>query len=76
MALLVTQPSEGLPPLAATSRSIYEAAYQLSQGTGPFAIDTERAGAYRYDDRAYLLQIRREAKEAAQYLSTQKLIDD
>ncbi|CAB0867931.1 HRDC domain-containing protein [Corynebacterium diphtheriae] len=60
MALLVTQPSEGLPPLAATSRSIYEAAYQLSQGTGPFAIDTERAGAYRYDDRAYLLQIRRE----------------
>lgn len=29
----------------------------LEQGTGPVAIDTERASGYRYSDRAYLIQI-------------------
>ncbi|WP_303154156.1 HRDC domain-containing protein [Corynebacterium sp.] len=36
------------------------AAAALQAGTGPFAIDTERASSYRYDDRAFLVQIRRQ----------------
>lgn len=36
------------------------AAAALAQGRGPFAIDTERASAFRYDDRAFLVQINRQ----------------
>jgi ribonuclease D len=32
----------------------------LSSGTGPVAVDTERASGYRYWQRAYLVQLRRE----------------
>lgn len=35
------------------------AASVVAAGRGPFAIDTERASAYRYDDRAFLVQIAR-----------------
>lgn len=35
------------------------AAKALAAGQGAFAIDTERASAYRYDDRAFLVQVRR-----------------
>lgn len=35
------------------------AADALAAGRGPFAIDTERASAFRYDDRAFLVQIAR-----------------
>lgn len=37
-----------------------EAAAALDQGRGPFAVDTERASAFRYDDRAFLVQINRQ----------------
>ncbi|KAA1423957.1 ribonuclease D [Mumia zhuanghuii] len=33
---------------------------QLRAGTGPVAIDAERASGYRYSQRAYLIQLRRE----------------
>ena len=45
--------------LAATPDAYRRAADALSAGRGPFAIDTERASAYRYDDRAFLVQIYR-----------------
>ncbi|MFC6316647.1 HRDC domain-containing protein [Corynebacterium gerontici] len=32
---------------------------RLRAGTGRIAVDTERAGGFRYDDRAFLLQLRR-----------------
>jgi ribonuclease D len=32
----------------------------LNAGTGPVAVDTERASGYRYWQRAYLVQLRRE----------------
>lgn len=32
----------------------------LASGEGPFAIDVERAGGYRYTQRAYLVQVRRQ----------------
>lgn len=43
-----------------------EVADRLANGLGPFCIDTERAGAYRYDDRAFLVQIYR--KDAGTFL--------
>lgn len=48
--------------LDATPEEYQHAADALSRGRGPFAIDTERASAYRYDDRAFLVQVfRRDA---------------
>lgn len=48
--------------LATTPEEYQRAADALARGRGPFAIDTERASAYRYDDRAFLVQIfRRDA---------------
>ena len=35
------------------------AADALARGRGPFALDTERASAFRYDDRAFLVQVHR-----------------
>lgn len=53
-------PRGGVPPLAAGTTSIAEAAIRLAKGTGPIAIDTERASSFRYDDRAFVLQAKRE----------------
>jgi ribonuclease D len=36
-----------------------EAARALAEGSGPIAVDTERASGYRYSQRAYLVQLRR-----------------
>lgn len=48
--------------LAVSPEGYRRAADALARGRGPFAIDTERASAYRYDDRAFLVQIfRRDA---------------
>ncbi|MFP7364698.1 ribonuclease D [Corynebacterium callunae] len=53
------QPRDGIPPLLSTPAEFEAAAEVLANGTGPFAIDTERASGFRYDDRAFLIQIRR-----------------
>ncbi|QCB28572.1 Ribonuclease D [Corynebacterium endometrii] len=52
-------PARGIPPALYTPDEFQAAADALAAGTGPIAIDTERAGNYRYDDRAFLLQLRR-----------------
>lgn len=57
---LVTEPAEGTPPVATTSSQIQLAIRKLAAGTGPFAIDTERASGFKYYPRAYLIQIKRE----------------
>lgn len=49
----------GTYTLATTPAGYRRAAEALAAGRGPFAIDTERASAYRYDDRAFLVQIYR-----------------
>jgi ribonuclease D len=46
---VVTQPAE-----------LRRAAAALAAGHGPVAVDTERASGYRYSQRAYLVQLRRE----------------
>ena len=57
-ALLV--PRNGLPKLIEDEASFAQAISNLAAGTGPLAIDAERASGYRYSQRAYLIQIFRD----------------
>ncbi|WP_019853550.1 ribonuclease D [Actinopolyspora mortivallis] len=57
--VLLTRPSGGVPPVVEQPRSLRLAAAAIAAGSGPIAIDTERASGYRYSQRAYLLQLRR-----------------
>ena len=51
---------EGLTPVVDTEEALAATVEALRAGTGPVAIDAERASGYRYSARAYLVQIRRE----------------
>lgn len=51
---------DGLPPVVETDADLATAAAAIKAGTGPVAIDAERASGYRYSSRAYLIQLRRE----------------
>jgi ribonuclease D len=48
-----------MPPLIATSDELADAIDRLSGGTGPVAVDAERASGFRYGHRAFLVQLRR-----------------
>lgn len=51
---------EPLPPVVETAEALTESCRRIAAGTGPIAMDAERASGYRYSQRAYLVQIRRE----------------
>ncbi|MFT4471822.1 HRDC domain-containing protein [Arthrobacter sulfonylureivorans] len=53
-------PREGVPLVIATESGLQRAADALAAGTGPVAIDAERASGFRYGQRAFLVQLRRE----------------
>jgi ribonuclease D len=55
----LTRPADGVPEVAVTKYDIAAAAELLDGGTGPFAVDAERASGFKYSNRAYLIQIRR-----------------
>jgi ribonuclease D len=50
----------GLPAVTETESVLAEVAERIAAGSGPVAIDAERASGYRYSARAYLIQLRRE----------------
>ncbi|MFB8274774.1 HRDC domain-containing protein [Nocardia colli] len=52
-------PVDGVPPVLDTAAEIAAAAARLAAGTGPLAVDAERASGFRYSARAYLIQLRR-----------------
>lgn len=56
----LTAPREGVPPVITSGPALREAAEAIAAGTGPVAVDAERASGYRYGQRAYLVQLRRE----------------
>src|SRR3954469_9699845 len=58
-AIPLLAPRDGLTPVIETSTQLVEYAEALRAGTGPVAVDAERASGYRYGQRAYLVQIRR-----------------
>jgi ribonuclease D len=62
------QPAQELPLLAAPRAEVFlvetveeleEAVTTLAAGTGPFAVDAERASGFKYSQRAYLIQVYR-----------------
>lgn len=55
----VDSPREGLPDLVVSDAQLERAADMLAAGTGPVALDAERASGFRYGQRAYLVQLRR-----------------
>lgn len=59
MCAALLSPRGGTPEVLVTADEIADAGKLLASGTGPLAVDTERASAYRYDDRAFLVQLRR-----------------
>jgi ribonuclease D len=59
------EPREGIPPVVATDEALAEVIAAFAAGTGPVAVDAERASGYRYGQRAYLVQLRREGAGTA-----------
>lgn len=55
----LTEPREDVPPVIEDEAALDEAIRLIAAGTGPVAIDTERASGYKYSQRAYLVQLRR-----------------
>ncbi len=53
------EPRDGLPPLVDTPAALDTAIESLAAGTGPVAVDAERASGFRYGHRAFLVQLRR-----------------
>ncbi len=59
VAVPLLEPAEGTPDVIDTEDAFRDALALLSQGSGPFAVDAERASGFRYSARAYLIQIKR-----------------
>ena len=49
-----------MPAVVETEEALARTCAAIAAGSGPVAIDAERASGYRYSSRAYLIQLRRE----------------
>lgn len=58
-AVPLTEPRDGVPEPVADADALAEVVARFAAGTGPVAVDAERASGYRYGQRAYLVQLRR-----------------
>jgi ribonuclease D len=56
---VLREPREGVPDPLETAAALAALLPALRAGTGPVAVDAERASGYRYSQRAYLIQLRR-----------------
>lgn len=70
----LTHPRDGIPEVINTQVALRRAVRELRAGTGDLAVDTERASGFRYGQRAFLLQIRREG--AGTWLIDPEELDD
>jgi len=59
------EPRDGIPPVVTDENTLAEVIAAFAAGTGPVAVDAERASGYRYGQRAYLVQLRREGAGTA-----------
>ncbi|MEU3496272.1 HRDC domain-containing protein [Kitasatospora cineracea] len=59
------EPRDGLPPVVADEAALAAVVEGFRGGTGPVAVDAERASGYRYGQRAYLIQLRRQGAGTA-----------
>ncbi|PVU81836.1 ribonuclease D (plasmid) [Cellulomonas sp. WB94] len=61
----LTEPAEGIPPVVDSLEELARVAAAFEAGTGPVAVDAERASGYRYGQHTYLVQLRREGAGTA-----------
>ncbi|MDK0522886.1 ribonuclease D [Streptomyces sp. ML-6] len=59
------EPREGIPPVVASDDALARVISAFAAGSGPVAVDAERASGYRYGQRAYLVQLRRDGAGSA-----------
>ncbi|WP_371602597.1 ribonuclease D [Streptomyces sp. NBC_01220] len=59
------EPREGIPPVVASDDALAGVIAAFAAGSGPVAVDAERASGYRYGQRAYLVQLRRDGAGSA-----------
>jgi ribonuclease D len=62
---LLLMPRDGVPPVTEDASQLADVIERFAAGTGPIAVDAERASGYRYSQRAYLVQLRREGAGSA-----------
>ncbi len=62
---LLLAPRDGVPGVTTTAAELAEVVRRFAAGTGPTAVDAERASGYRYSQRAYLVQLRRRGAGSA-----------
>ncbi|NTW39178.1 MAG: ribonuclease D [Cellulomonadaceae bacterium] len=53
------EPAGGVPPVVETQAALAATVAAFAGGTGPVAVDAERASGYRYGQHTYLVQLRR-----------------
>lgn len=70
----LTEPRDGIPEVIDTAPALRRAVRALEAGTGDLAVDTERASGFRYGQRTFLLQIRREG--SGTWLVDPETLDD
>lgn len=56
---LLLTPRDGTPTVITDAGQLAAAVERFAAGSGPVAVDAERASGYRYSQRAYLVQLRR-----------------
>ena len=64
-AVPLLAPRDGVPDVIADAGAFAAAVSAFADGSGPVAVDAERASGYRYSQRAYLVQLRREGAGTA-----------
>ena len=65
VAVPLLTPREGVPPVVETAAALAAVVARFAAGSGPVAVDAERASGYRYSQRAYLVQLRRAGSGSA-----------
>jgi ribonuclease D len=58
-SIKIVAPREGLPQIVTTDAQLTALIAALAAGSGPVALDAERASGFKYSQRAYLIQLRR-----------------
>jgi ribonuclease D len=56
----LVEPRDGVPEPITTPAQLAAACAALAAGSGPVAVDAERASGFRYGQKAYLVQLRRQ----------------
>ncbi|HEY2298586.1 MAG TPA: HRDC domain-containing protein [Jatrophihabitans sp.] len=64
-APLLSEPAEGVPDPIESAQALDELVAAMVSASGPVAVDAERASGYRYSQRAYLVQLRRQGAGTA-----------